>query len=630
MFVLIWATFLFFSVRSSDADTASPKQHCFSGYCVTFREEELTAQAGLCVTIPCTFITPSSFRPTAIVWLKCKPSNQECDDTEMIFNSNNNRYVDPSYKGRVSLLEPDVGQKNCSIIINDLKESDSGLYQLRVNGVLNWQYDRFRFTPKVSISVKGLTQKPTVMIPPLKEGQEASLSCTAPGLCSGSFPEITWMWSGTGEDDYNIRGNITTFKTEDVTAATQSHSSTLTFNASAEHHGTNITCMISFTGGTTTEETLTLNVSYKRELQISGDTTVQRGDALNLTCSIESFPPSVIMWKKYTSDLHNGTYMDLLTDTGSASLLIPNVTSEDSGQYVCTAEHLGTPVTVYANVTVTWFSTIQTGSGCVLQSEVLTCVCISEGFPLPTTTWPLLKNHPEYSVITAVTNYTVNSTVTLAVNIHSNTTVECISSNEDGEAKHMLTVQNGLPTKDPFRNFLRIETLIAFLIGAIFSATICCLATNCKRRKQKSPGNLEETLEMVTSQDDPLVYDGKAVQDNQMKTQEGADDEGAAEKKADAELTNGPTEVEYANIDYSQLKPRGATKKQENTETEYAEVKKKVKEIEINGGAETEMLKSQGEEGVREDEEIQAHVSEEKPEEEEAVYSNVKDIMDGM
>ncbi|KAM9310396.1 sialic acid-binding Ig-like lectin 14 [Pholidichthys leucotaenia] len=369
MFVLIWATFLFFSVRSSDADTASPKQHCFSGYCVTFREEELTAQAGLCVTIPCTFITPSSFRPTAIVWLKCKPSNQECDDTEMIFNSNNNRYVDPSYKGRVSLLEPDVGQKNCSIIINDLKESDSGLYQLRVNGVLNWQYDRFRFTPKVSISVKGLTQKPTVMIPPLKEGQEASLSCTAPGLCSGSFPEITWMWSGTGEDDYNIRGNITTFKTEDVTAATQSHSSTLTFNASAEHHGTNITCMISFTGGTTIEETLALNVSYVKDVKISGDTSVKEGSILNLSCSVESFPPSFVTLAKLSdknqqngteTNLQNNSLSDLQNDTKTnpqeesekSSFIISSVTVEDSGEYVCTVKYLNTTLKEKVNVIV--------------------------------------------------------------------------------------------------------------------------------------------------------------------------------------------------------------------------------------------------------------------------------------
>lgn len=99
------------------------------------------------------------------------------------------------------------------------------------------------------------------MIPPLTEGQQTTLTCTAPGLCSGSVPTITWMWRGAAEDDSLLRGNITAYQTENVTAVTQRHSSTLTFNSSAEHHGTSITCKVSFTGGATTEETLTLTVN---------------------------------------------------------------------------------------------------------------------------------------------------------------------------------------------------------------------------------------------------------------------------------------------------------------------------------------------------------------------------------
>ncbi|KAM9353534.1 sialic acid-binding Ig-like lectin 14 [Symphorus nematophorus] len=160
-------------------------------------------------------------------------------DTEKIFHTYNRR-VQSGFRGRVSPLEPDLGQWNCSIIINDLTESDSGSYQLRVNG---------------------LTQKPTVMIPPLTEGQQTTLTCTAPGLCSGSDPEITWTWRGRGEKDSHITGNITAFKTESLTAVTGRHSSTLTFYSSAEHHGTNVTCKVSFRNNITTEETVTLSVT---------------------------------------------------------------------------------------------------------------------------------------------------------------------------------------------------------------------------------------------------------------------------------------------------------------------------------------------------------------------------------
>ncbi|GLD73584.1 sialic acid-binding Ig-like lectin 14 isoform X1 [Lates japonicus] len=101
-------------------------------------------------------------------------------------------------------------------------------------------------------SCQSLSQKPTVMVPPLTEGQQTTLTCTAPGLCSGSDPKITWTWRGAGEKDPHITGNIT---------ANQGRTSTLTFNLSAEHHGTEVTCKVSFRGDMTTEETVTLNVT---------------------------------------------------------------------------------------------------------------------------------------------------------------------------------------------------------------------------------------------------------------------------------------------------------------------------------------------------------------------------------
>uniref|UniRef100_A0A3B4UAL5 B-cell receptor CD22 n=1 Tax=Seriola dumerili TaxID=41447 RepID=A0A3B4UAL5_SERDU len=293
------------------------------------------AEAGLCVVIPCSFTTSYSFTPQKLVWYKCEPTEEKCSDSDVIFHTNkNNIKIQSEFRGRVSQLEPDVSQRNCSIIINDLKESDSGSYQFRVNGILNGRSDGLTYPPRATVSIKALTQKPEVTIPPLTEGQQTTLTCTAPGLCSGSDPQITWTWRGS------------------LSAVTQKHSSNLTFNPSAEHHGTSVTCKVSFTGNAATEETVTLNVTYMREPGITGDTTVKKGSALNLTCSLESFPPSLITWTKLglNTNLHNGT--NLQSNTGSARLLIPNVTAEDSGQYVCTAKHLDTNVTIYADVTL--------------------------------------------------------------------------------------------------------------------------------------------------------------------------------------------------------------------------------------------------------------------------------------
>uniref|UniRef100_A0A3Q0QU55 B-cell receptor CD22 n=1 Tax=Amphilophus citrinellus TaxID=61819 RepID=A0A3Q0QU55_AMPCI len=262
----------------------------------------------------------------------------------IIFHTNKSVKVQSGYEGRVSLLEPGVSQNNCSIIINDLKQSDSGLYQIRVTGELDEKQNGFTFIPKVNVS------KPKIKFPTLTEGQRATLTCTAPGLCSGSVPKITWTWRGAGGNESDITGNKTSFRTKNTTACTQRHTSILAFNALAKHHNSRITCKISFTGETTTEGNATLNVTCEYYLQCSvkltGVTSVQEGESLNLTCSLESFPPSLVMWTKLNSDTN------LHSDSGSASLFIQNVTAEHSGLYVCTAKHMND--TQKDNVTLTY------------------------------------------------------------------------------------------------------------------------------------------------------------------------------------------------------------------------------------------------------------------------------------
>ncbi|XP_035764048.1 sialic acid-binding Ig-like lectin 16 [Neolamprologus brichardi] len=632
MSVLILAALLS-SVTCSSADISASawgQQHCVSGYCVTLNEGEVTVEAGLCVVIPCSYRTGDGFTPKHIAWYKCEVSEPRCGDPIMIFHTNNSIKVQSGFKGRVSFLEPELSQNNCSIFINKLKQSDSGSYHLRVIGELNGKPDGFSFSPRVTVYVKGFKLKPTVMIPTLTEGQQATLTCTAPGLCSGSVPEITWTWRGAGGIESYITGNSTDYKTENLTDVTQSPVSTLTFNPSAKHHNTNVTCKVSFTGETITEETSTLNVNYYRKPQITGRTVVKEGDVLNLTCCIESFPPALIVWNTSNTNLHTGTYTDLhnntgsathviqnvtaedsgqyictakhldttltlyvdvtvtykrrplitgnttvnegevlnLTcsvesippalivwkkvsdntnlrsgihthlhnDTGSATLFIPNVTAKDSGQYICAAKHLDTIVTVNVSVTVTWLSNIQNGSGCVLQSQVLTCVCIIEGFPLPTIQWLPLKNNTEYSVITAVSNDTVNSTVSLNVEKHGNITLECVSNNGNEEAKEKFTIHNNSKKYeqplDLSKGYLKV--IIAFLIGTLLTAVVCFLAQKYYRKKQKSSGNLHETLEMDRRQDDPQVYDGSLLEENQTLN-----------------LNRGPKEVEYADTNLS-------------------------------------------------------------------------------
>lgn len=127
---------------------------CLAGFCITLVPEK-TAETGLCVVIPCAFYIPDTFTPKNVVWFKCH--GQRCSESDIIFHSKNTNKVQSAFKDRVSLLEPDVDTKNCSIIINDLTELDSGSYQLRVNGFDQYgRPDGFRFPLRTIITVKGM------------------------------------------------------------------------------------------------------------------------------------------------------------------------------------------------------------------------------------------------------------------------------------------------------------------------------------------------------------------------------------------------------------------------------------------------------------------------------------------
>lgn len=87
---------------------------------ITQSDENVSAQAGLCVVLACSFTTDGDVEN--ITWYK-----HDGNITKTIFGSSNNTKTHSEFEGRVSLLEADL-KKNCSIIINDLIKSDSGSY----------------------------------------------------------------------------------------------------------------------------------------------------------------------------------------------------------------------------------------------------------------------------------------------------------------------------------------------------------------------------------------------------------------------------------------------------------------------------------------------------------------------
>ncbi|XP_030012835.1 sialic acid-binding Ig-like lectin 9 [Sphaeramia orbicularis] len=523
MFLILTALLLSLKGNNAAAGETQNKPQGTNGLYINITAGEITAEAGLCAVLPCSFSTAGGFEAKSVIWYKCQ-LQEKCND--VIFNSSQSHKV----QGRMSLLEFNLTKSNCSLIINDLTESDSGYYQLRLNGIAS--------KPEATVNVKVspvLTQKPTVKVPALTEGQQTTLTCTAPGLCSGSDPNITWTWRRSAEDDSYIPGNITT---------THGHNSSLTFTPSAKHHSTEVTCKVNFRGNTSTQETVTLNVTLSPKI-------------LNISSCERS-----------------------------------------------------------------------------VRSEVVTCVCISEGFPLPTIRWPMLEKHSKYSVITTVSDHTINSTVTLSGK-HVNNTVECISKRGETRDRMILSVSETKPNqRDLFKMLLKTvqepQVIFSFLIGLVLSASICCLAGLCRRKKTKTSANLYETLEMVTAQTVPLKNAEQQIEDNpahepEVTEGQGVEASGTSAPGGDVEAK----QVEYSDLDFSVLtrqRPAGAEETQASTETEYAEIKRETTEdTQDNDGeaAEMEEVKS----GEDEENKLCVVVEEEQGEAV-SLYSNLDEIND--
>ncbi|XP_061144263.1 sialic acid-binding Ig-like lectin 7 isoform X6 [Syngnathus typhle] len=488
MFFLTCAA-LFFHVSDYTAAVASHSDDfCEKGFCISLSKSQIVSEVGLCVVIPCSFSSASDFTPHSLVWFKCPRTKSRCRDTEIIFHSKNSGKIQERFRGRVGMLEPDARRGNCSIVINDLTFSDSGSYQLRVNGLVSSKLDGFTFTRRVSVTV-----------------------------------------------------------------------------------------------------------THAKLPSILGQTTLKRGDTLSLLCNADSFPPSSITWNVTNVPLGS----QLKPSLASASLVIPNVTAAHSGRYECVA----TNRTVHVDVMVTWFAGIVNGSGCWLQGQLLTCVCISGGVPPPAITWPSLANRTVCGAVTAVSADSVTSNVTLIGDHLNISAVECVSVHKDGEDRKILKLRITLEQEDQgmkkLISMLRLDVLMAFFSGALVSALLCWLARTWCSKAKKSPERLD--LEPLASQVDVL-----SRQQYHLKNVGCEED-----SKAD---------VAYASINFSAMRRNDTRKVTTNHQgTEYAMIKTKEDAdqlLERNDHNEEEgMMVEDGTQCISD--------KQERDENEEALYSNV-------
>ncbi|KAM3614015.1 uncharacterized protein V6R79_008574 [Siganus canaliculatus] len=207
------------------------------------------------------------------------------------------------------------------------------------------------------------------------------------------------------------------------------------------------------------------------------------------------------------------------------------------------------------------FHQILNESGCTNPPGILSCVCISEGSPLPVITWPQLQQNANYSVTTTVSKPRVNSTIVLSMKDQRQIQVQCNSENKNGNMTKTLLVTKTAP-EDQLTAWVgivtKLEIIISFSTGVVLAAVICCSVIICRRRKRQTCKNME-TLEMTTCGRDKLMNAGSAVPSGRGRA--------AMAQHQD---------VEYSSLDFSQIKrgPTGLRDAERDTKTLYAEIKK--------------------------------------------------------
>ncbi|KAI8497503.1 hypothetical protein Bbelb_248090 [Branchiostoma belcheri] len=155
----------------------------------------------------------------------------------------------------------------------------------------------------------------------LREGGALVCTCTAT-----SNPAARYSWIKD-----NTAGPLPVGAVVDQTAGT------LTFSLNRTHTGEYKCTADNGISPSATSDGITVNVKYAPDEPtiVSNATAVEEGDSVQLTCQTTSNPPASYSWTGPSGELPD----DATVDSTGQVLVIPGLTKDDSGTYICTASN---------------------------------------------------------------------------------------------------------------------------------------------------------------------------------------------------------------------------------------------------------------------------------------------------
>uniref|UniRef100_A0A8C7CEF7 Ig-like domain-containing protein n=1 Tax=Oncorhynchus kisutch TaxID=8019 RepID=A0A8C7CEF7_ONCKI len=186
---------------------------------------------GSCIVIPCSFNYPEpEKKPSKFtgIWLK--------GTHDTIFHPDISNII-KDYRGRTELVG-DLRQKNCSLRIDPLHDSDKGSFTFRIEMEDHNNYSFYFLSVSEEVKLR----------------EVVSASCSVSHSCPSDSPLLTWNHSGTRS-----------VQSQQLTNGQWEVTSSLTFNPTISDNNQPLVCTAAFRGGKTVNRSKTLNVKCKME-----------------------------------------------------------------------------------------------------------------------------------------------------------------------------------------------------------------------------------------------------------------------------------------------------------------------------------------------------------------------------
>ncbi|XP_030605296.1 B-cell receptor CD22-like [Archocentrus centrarchus] len=292
--------------------------------CDLFKLEDssLTAAEGSCIEIKCEVLKEITLHNAFWFWMKDAIWTEGKDySATIIYSSNKTQQpVSPHFAKRVEYVgSPSKSWGNgkssepytwCSILIQDLKKTDTGNYSFRFIGREKWVTKPF-----MNLTV---TENPCLLTfegsKNVTENDTVTLTCSTSSSCP-SDPEI----------------KITSGQLSPLSTKSQkSKETTLSFNATWEDDGSMFSCQTENNSDKCLIRNISLTVGYapKSVSANTSSTIVKEGQSVTLTCSAKGQPNPSFKWMK-NNKVHST----------EASWTIPSVKKPHTGSYHCTAQN---------------------------------------------------------------------------------------------------------------------------------------------------------------------------------------------------------------------------------------------------------------------------------------------------